>query len=149
MLARCLILIALALTPALGADLPAQGATDADALVGCYVLQRGPWTRTIGDEAAYYAPPDTVQLHADQRVTPTLRYSPGSARRARAAWRRAEADSVVLTWTNGYAVARLALSTRGSVLRGEVEAISDARPIPAPPRRIAQVSARRFECRTT
>ena len=130
-----------------GTPLQAQLAPAARQIVGCYILRIGIWTSTIGDEAAYYTPSDSVRLHTDHRVTPTLRYSPSSAHRASATWQLADADSVVLVWTNGFAVARLALHTGGGGLRGTLEAISDSKPMPTPPARTAPVTARRIECR--
>jgi hypothetical protein len=128
-------------------EVQGQASEAADRIAGCYVLRIGTWTRTIGDEVTYYTPPDTIQLHADYRVTPTLRYSGNATRRAQATWRIAAADSVVLSWTNGFAVARLSLSSRGPVFRGTLRAISDAHPIPAPPPRTAPVEAHRITCR--
>jgi hypothetical protein len=121
------------LAAAQSAIAPTQAASP---ITGCYVVRLGAWSWTVGDEKGYYTPPDTIRLFSDGHVTPTIPYTYGPDR-GWASWLLVQTDSIVIRWSNGFALAVLAVGRRNGDLRGTLEAISDAHPIPAPPPRVA------------
>lgn len=148
--------------------LPVQGwlsASQEEAATGCYAVRTAVWSRPLtSGERFLHAPPDTFRLYAVRgrdREGGGYAFEIGQTlvrpRKPRppwlktedlpsASWRRNGADSVVVTWTNGFTGARLAWAEHGDSLTGRASWISDAlgpephpsasvvvAPVPCPP----------------
>ena len=113
--------------------------SQADPLVGCYILRAEPWKPPIpASDARYYVLPSLLQLHSD--TAPQLSYLPGTyvatppmrrdsvegkVLRSRAFWRQRGKDSLDVKWTDGYSSVSAHLRHHGDTLTGLAEAFSD------------------------
>jgi hypothetical protein len=120
-------------------------------LPGCYSLVVSEWSPAIGADSVYHRIPLSVVLDTTPRgrgwvMTPDIAYPGGNRFRTTPRW-EAIGDTLVLTWSNGYVPTVLRLVAHGPDFVGEAIALSDAHPVPEPPRPRAQVRARRQPCK--
>jgi hypothetical protein len=121
---------------------------------GCYALDLGRWSPPLGRDSIFYAVPRRIVLDTAPtdrgrgwRVSPNIRYPnarvfPGTPR-----W-EVRADTVVLTWSNGFTPTIVKLLPRGTLLAGDAVALTDVHFTGEPPRPRAPVTIRRQECGT-
>jgi hypothetical protein len=134
----------------LTAQLPATAAPRAFA--GCYELTLGPWTGSLGVDAASYAVPPYVQLDTlpaariGWQLRPDIAFPNGNRFPGTPRW-TVKGDSVQLLWSNGYTptVISLVRDVDGT-LRGQALALTDSHVEGEPPRPQALVTARRMTC---
>lgn len=138
-----------------GLGVPLLESTAADAVIGCYALDRGAWVRDdvpLGNLSAGVTPPDTFQLSATigvdpiedlgQVVRPVIQVADGHPS---AYWQRLENDSLYVRWTNGFYGVGLHLRIAVDSLHGYARAETDA-PVRGRSRPQAAVIARRIPC---
>lgn len=117
----------------------------------CYRLSVTPWQPAVGADSNYYRVPAVVELFGDSgqigggALRPSIAYPyhgdfPGMPR-----WTRG-ARSLILAWSNGFAVTTIELRSSGNGWSGMATAASDARPLPPPPLPRARVTAQRVPC---
>jgi hypothetical protein len=149
------ILFALAtLSPkSFGQERPLPGPQDPDAnatsFAGCYELQLGRWWPwSMGEDTPLVTPPSRIELQArhgtegfEQNALIIRQIPLGTAFHRNSYW-NSRADSVGLTWTDGFAGVRLTLKKRGNELHGWAHAFFDS---PRPPH-VAYVRARPIGC---
>jgi hypothetical protein len=120
------------------------------AFVGCYTLTVGTWHPELSGAAPYHRVPTTVRLDTTSRgpgwvLSPDIPYPRPSRFPTTPRW-QVKADTLVLTWSNGYSPTVIHLLSKGAALEGEAVALGDAHPIPEPPRPRARVIAQRQQC---
>ena len=119
---------------------------------GCYELELDDWSPPVGSAAAYHRVPslihlDTIPRGRGRALSPNIDY-PGNRSFPETPRWSAVADTVILTWSNGYAPTVILFVAKGSELIGEAVALSDAHPIPEPPRPRAAARARKVACKS-
>lgn len=119
---------------------------------GCYDLDIGEWSRSVGHDTLSYSPPPRIRLdtlsaeHVPAqelwyRVVPAPR-SPPSIHRF-AAWRPVGVDTVVIGWSTGFGGLSARLVRRDDVLRGLARTYTDV--VPHEPH-TAEMVARPVDC---
>ncbi|MCR4341547.1 MAG: hypothetical protein NUW01_16840 [Gemmatimonadaceae bacterium] len=101
-------------------------------LAGCYELSLGSWSRPLGVNATYHKLPSSVRLdtvgaaRGGWVLRPDIAYPYGNRFPGTPRW-TATADSVVLTWSNGFqsTLVRVARRRNGDLV-GEAVVGSDA-----------------------
>jgi hypothetical protein len=135
----------------------AQQATAADPLVGCYRVEVGRWAPRDHPEREHpVVPPAEFRLRAEIGTLPFERGRPlvrpllegGGG----ASWERVGADSVRISWGNGFWGTVLLMRIEGESLRGTATSWTDAFYVDADheplPNVRAETTARRIPCPT-
>ena len=122
------------------------------ALIGCYGLTKGPWSRPLGVNGEYHQMPLRIQLDSTRAaregwvLRPDIVFPDGNQFQGTRRW-LATADSVELLWSNGYQPTWMRLARRSDTeLEGEAIVGSDANEFGNDPP-ASSVKARRIPCK--